>query len=111
MRALLLSDPLPYGGLTLSTARMMPSLHEMPQLRRIPLPRTPVNKGIRKGRGLWALALRIDPVGVALVVGRVEDHCKPLAILIDHAQLVRLKSGRVERRCLDQREHDLVAVR
>jgi hypothetical protein len=32
------------GGLTLSTAPMMPSLHEMTQLRRITLPRTPVNR-------------------------------------------------------------------
>jgi hypothetical protein len=75
------------------------------------LPGTTVNKGMKEGQGFAALALPTDPVGLALVVGRVEDHCEPLAIFIDHAQLVRLKSGCIERRCLDQREHDLVAVR
>ena len=74
-------------------------------------PRTPVNKGMKKGRGLVALAPHTIPIGRALVVGSVENYREPLAILIDHAQLVRLKSGLLERRCLDQREHDLVSVR
>src|SRR5829696_8968560 len=81
------------------------------ELPRILIPRTPVNKGAKECRGFVALALQIDPLRLALEVGRVEDHRKPLAILIDHAQLVRLKSGNIEGRFLDQREHNLVAVR
>jgi hypothetical protein len=39
-----------------------------------------VNKGETKGRSLLSLALQIDPVGLALEVGCVEDHCDLLAI-------------------------------
>jgi hypothetical protein len=49
-------------------------------LRRISLLSTRVNKGETKGRSLLSLALQIDPVGLALEVGCVEDHCDPLAI-------------------------------
>jgi hypothetical protein len=49
-------------------------------LRSIYLLSTPANKGETKGRSLLSLALQIDPVGLALEVGCVEDHCDPLAI-------------------------------
>ncbi len=60
-----------------------------------------MSQKVQEGRGLTALALHTDLVELALVVGHVEDHLKPLAILIDRAQIVRLKSGFIEQRCLD----------
>ena len=63
---------------------------------------------MQEGRGFAALVLHTDPVGLAPVVGRAEDHCEALAFLIDHAKLARLKPVFIERRCLDQRAYDLV---